>query len=270
MYLFNIFTSTINSDAWEFSLQLFLYLVFDHLLIWRPLYFSVVPLGISQWNVSALIKSVSNSDGGVLPNPAKDMAHENYPIYHHARPTPLHIHPNTFERKPLDTYLTEGSDSPESSVNLSPLAPSLSREESAPLTPISQHGNYDSRREPSSGPQRSSKSLGRSNVKGKADKDGDKEKRKRSRVNPEQLVHLERFFSIDRSPTALRRKEISELLGMQERQTQIWFQNRSDFIPTGIVWYWCYLGADVLKLSSWMGRRVVDPVPRPLQIRHLS
>jgi hypothetical protein len=54
----------------------------------------------------------------------------------------------------------------------------------------------------------------------------DREKRKRSRVTPEQLVHLEQFFSIDRSPTAARRKEISQLLGMQERQTQIWFQNR--------------------------------------------
>lgn len=54
-----------------------------------------------------------------------------------------------------------------------------------------------------------------------------KEKRKRSRVTPEQLVHLERFFSMDRSPTAPRRKEISDMLGMQERQTQIWFQNRS-------------------------------------------
>ncbi|KAJ7127178.1 hypothetical protein C8R44DRAFT_116394 [Mycena epipterygia] len=54
----------------------------------------------------------------------------------------------------------------------------------------------------------------------------DPEKPKRSRVTPEQLVHLERFFSIERSPTASRRREISELLGMQERQTQIWFQNR--------------------------------------------
>ncbi|KAG6809817.1 hypothetical protein H0H92_014623 [Tricholoma furcatifolium] len=52
------------------------------------------------------------------------------------------------------------------------------------------------------------------------------EKRKRSRVTPEQLQHLERFFLLDRSPTAARRREISELLGMQERQTQIWFQNR--------------------------------------------
>ncbi|KAJ3788076.1 hypothetical protein GGU10DRAFT_263629 [Lentinula aff. detonsa] len=69
-----------------------------------------------------------------------------------------------------------------------------------------------------------------------ADNDGDtiagsssrksREKRKRSRVTPEQLIHLERYFTVDRSPTAARRREISDLLGMQERQTQIWFQNR--------------------------------------------
>jgi hypothetical protein len=53
-----------------------------------------------------------------------------------------------------------------------------------------------------------------------------KPKRKRSRVTPAQLVHLEKFFACERSPSAERRKEISELLGMQERQTQIWFQNR--------------------------------------------
>ncbi|PCH42618.1 homeobox-domain-containing protein [Wolfiporia cocos MD-104 SS10] len=53
-----------------------------------------------------------------------------------------------------------------------------------------------------------------------------KEKRKRSRVTPEQLVQLEQFFATDKSPTAVRRKEISNLLGMNERQTQIWFQNR--------------------------------------------
>ncbi|KAF9517007.1 hypothetical protein BS47DRAFT_591849 [Hydnum rufescens UP504] len=51
-------------------------------------------------------------------------------------------------------------------------------------------------------------------------------KRKRSRVTPAQLAQLERAFSKDRSPTAARRKEISEMLGMQERQTQVWFQNR--------------------------------------------
>lgn len=54
----------------------------------------------------------------------------------------------------------------------------------------------------------------------------DTEKRKRSRVTQEQLVHLEQYFKADRCPTATRRREISEQLGMQERQTQIWFQNR--------------------------------------------
>lgn len=53
-----------------------------------------------------------------------------------------------------------------------------------------------------------------------------KEKRKRSRVTPEQLVQLERLFLLDRSPPAARRREISDHLGMHERQTQIWFQNR--------------------------------------------
>ncbi|KAF8556164.1 homeobox-domain-containing protein, partial [Imleria badia] len=72
--------------------------------------------------------------------------------------------------------------------------------------------------EPASGPQRSRTAAVTS---GK-----EREKRKRSRVTPEQLVHLERFFAVDRSPTAARRKEISDMLGMQERQTQIWFQNR--------------------------------------------
>ncbi len=67
------------------------------------------------------------------------------------------------------------------------------------------------------GPQRSAPA-----VNGKPDK----EKKKRTRVTPEQLVHLERFFAMDRNPTASRRKDISEFLGMQERQTQIWFQNR--------------------------------------------
>ncbi|KZT65862.1 homeobox-domain-containing protein [Daedalea quercina L-15889] len=53
-----------------------------------------------------------------------------------------------------------------------------------------------------------------------------REKRKRSRVTPEQLTQLESFFAANRSPTAARRKEISDMLGMTERQTQIWFQNR--------------------------------------------
>ena len=75
--------------------------------------------------------------------------------------------------------------------------------------------------EPSSGAQRRKAPLSPSMAKVAA-----KDKRKRSRVTPEQLTHLERFFATDRSPTAARRREISDLLGMHERQTQIWFQNR--------------------------------------------
>lgn len=91
----------------------------------------------------------------------------------------------------------------------------------------SESADLDEDKEPASGPDRA-----RSASSAKSDR----EKRKRSRVTPEQLVHLECFFSVDRSPTAARRREISELLGMQERQTQIWFQNRwagsyIDFAP---------------------------------------
>lgn len=77
--------------------------------------------------------------------------------------------------------------------------------------------------DPSSGPQRSRSASHSNSIPGSSES---KEKRKRSRVTPEQLAHLERLFATDRSPTAARRKEISEMLGMQERQTQIWFQNR--------------------------------------------
>ena len=77
--------------------------------------------------------------------------------------------------------------------------------------------------DPASGPQRSRSASHSGNGAGSSEP---KEKRKRSRVTPEQLAHLERLFAADRSPTAARRKEISDMLGMQERQTQIWFQNR--------------------------------------------
>ncbi|KAJ3555100.1 hypothetical protein NM688_g2763 [Phlebia brevispora] len=77
--------------------------------------------------------------------------------------------------------------------------------------------------DPASGPQRSRSASHSGSVAGPSET---REKRKRSRVTPEQLAHLERLFAADRSPTAARRKEISEMLGMQERQTQIWFQNR--------------------------------------------
>ena len=96
---------------------------------------------------------------------------------------------------------------------------------SPPASPayLSESSAMGAAQEPASGPLRS-RSSSRGNetstdTKGKG-------KRKRSRVTPEQLAHLERFFAADRSPTAARRKEISEMLGMTERQTQIWFQNR--------------------------------------------
>ncbi|KAF8322660.1 homeobox-domain-containing protein, partial [Clavulina sp. PMI_390] len=50
--------------------------------------------------------------------------------------------------------------------------------------------------------------------------------RKRGRVNPSQLAFLERAYLADRSLDAARRRDISQKLGMDERQTQIWFQNR--------------------------------------------
>ncbi|KAM5544584.1 hypothetical protein V8D89_001482 [Ganoderma adspersum] len=52
-----------------------------------------------------------------------------------------------------------------------------------------------------------------------------KQRRKRSRVTPEQLAKLEEFFASDNSPTSARRRDIARLLAMDERQTQIWFQN---------------------------------------------
>ncbi|KAH7912017.1 hypothetical protein BJ138DRAFT_845958 [Hygrophoropsis aurantiaca] len=107
--------------------------------------------------------------------------------------------------------------SPPSSSAHSPSTPGIPRPSSA--SAASDSRDLDDTLEPSSGPQRSRSTGG-------ATSKGEREKRKRSRVTPEQLVHLERFFSVDRSPTAARRKEISDLLGMQERQTQIWFQNR--------------------------------------------
>ncbi|KAI0688225.1 hypothetical protein BC835DRAFT_1285198, partial [Cytidiella melzeri] len=53
-----------------------------------------------------------------------------------------------------------------------------------------------------------------------------RKKKKRTRVTQEQLARLESLFAAERSPTAARRREISDKLGMEERQTQVWFQNR--------------------------------------------
>ncbi|TFK28207.1 homeobox-domain-containing protein [Coprinopsis marcescibilis] len=52
------------------------------------------------------------------------------------------------------------------------------------------------------------------------------DKPKRFRVSELQLVQLERFYMEDKSPHPTRRKEISDILGMSQRQTQVWFQNR--------------------------------------------
>lgn len=113
--------------------------------------------------------------------------------------------------------------------DLSPCStePAISSWSHPASTCSSSHGSdselldLDDDREPTFGPQRPRSASGSAFVA-----KGEKEKRKRSRVTPEQLVHLERYFVLDRSPPATRRREISEKLGMQERQTQIWFQNR--------------------------------------------
>ncbi|KAI9001531.1 hypothetical protein BD414DRAFT_36865 [Trametes punicea] len=55
---------------------------------------------------------------------------------------------------------------------------------------------------------------------------GGKQRRKRSRTTPEQLARLEEYFAADQSPTSARRRDIARELGLDERQTQIWFQNR--------------------------------------------
>lgn len=88
-------------------------------------------------------------------------------------------------------------------------------------------GPLNPQEEPSSGVHRTQSSVA-SGVHREADNllKQRPEKRKRSRVTPEQLVELEKEFAKNRTPTGAQRKAISERLGMQERQTQIWFQNR--------------------------------------------
>jgi flagellar motility protein MotE (MotC chaperone) len=56
--------------------------------------------------------------------------------------------------------------------------------------------------------------------------EGESAKKKRCRVTREQLEQLEILFAANMSPTIERRKEIAIALGMTDRQTQIWFQNR--------------------------------------------
>jgi regulatory protein PHO2 len=146
--------------------------------------------------------------------------HESYTIFQ-SRPKrgQLQVDPTgtSFRRRVDDEQLPDSAHSSPRSATLSPESPLTAR--SISTGALSDSGDIDASIPPASGPQRSRSSTV-SSVK------GEKEKRKRSRVTPDQLVHLERFFSVDRSPTANRRREISELLNMQERQTQIWFQNR--------------------------------------------
>ncbi|PPQ73976.1 hypothetical protein CVT24_012538 [Panaeolus cyanescens] len=107
------------------------------------------------------------------------------------------------------------------------VTPSLNGVHSALTSPASAVGpsdkfedeDNDDNQRSSVGPQRNSSLSGSSTGK-------DKEKRKRSRVTPEQLEELERYFAVNRSPNSAQRRELSERLGMYDRQTQIWFQNR--------------------------------------------
>jgi len=54
-----------------------------------------------------------------------------------------------------------------------------------------------------------------------------RERRKRNRVTPEQLIQLEAAFNKARYPISTERRELSNRIGMAERAVQIWFQNRS-------------------------------------------
>lgn len=120
------------------------------------------------------------------------------------------------DRQPLQIYSSGRTD--EETSNTSPSSGTTT----SPTSPFSNNlhgiGKSEGDEEQCPGPEKTDPV--KENTK------SGKEKRKRSRVTPEQLVHLENYFEMDRSPTAARRKDISEILGMQERQTQIWFQNR--------------------------------------------
>lgn len=125
----------------------------------------------------------------------------------------------------------DGVNEPAGSPSLSPSSPSNHA--------ASDQSNTD---RPRTGGSHRQRSMSRTQEKAGSNEP----KRKRSRVTPEQLAHLERFFATDRSPTAAKRREISDLLGMQERQTQIWFQNRYLYCK-GCSWF-------TLTYSCWIRR----------------
>ncbi|KIJ51105.1 hypothetical protein M422DRAFT_224555 [Sphaerobolus stellatus SS14] len=133
------------------------------------------------------------------------------------RPPPLQIDPIEVPDDADDTPLLSATPSTSSSSTALPNAPqgrprSLTQSEPSSAPPTGRIRSATVANPPKSAPPGGTPP--------------EREKRKRSRVTPEQLSHLERLFVMDRSPTAAKRKEISEMLGMQERQTQIWFQNR--------------------------------------------
>lgn len=137
-----------------------------------------------------------------------------------SRRTPLTRSTRSSLRIDLPSYHeSDASGSPSPGVVATSQSPDTPLNSNRPSPSGSDSIDEEGGKEPASGPKRTNSST---SINSK----GEKERRKRSRVTAEQLVHLEQFFAVERSPTAARRREISELLGMEERQTQVWFQNR--------------------------------------------
>ncbi|THV02779.1 hypothetical protein K435DRAFT_852429 [Dendrothele bispora CBS 962.96] len=136
------------------------------------------------------------------------------PVTRSTKRSSLHLDPNVPYRAPDEDTMT-----PSSGTTGSPVTPVIT-----PSPSSSSPGDFEGEND-GEAPVESQNSDSTSNTTTTTTTKR-REKKKRCRVTPEQLVHLERYFVSDRSPTAARRREISELLGMQERQTQIWFQNR--------------------------------------------
>ncbi|KAG8908330.1 hypothetical protein FRB99_007256 [Tulasnella sp. 403] len=88
-------------------------------------------------------------------------------------------------------------------------------------------------------------------------------KRKRSRVTPEQLTYLERAFAMDKSPGAAKRKEISEYLGMQERQTQAHLRRPASCAHLALKRHSAGIRTGPLVFSSYLN--APNSPPRPLR-----
>ncbi|KAF8651001.1 hypothetical protein AX16_004987 [Volvariella volvacea WC 439] len=133
-------------------------------------------------------------------------------------PADAHLQPDT---------VLQSLDSPShnenniQSLQATPSTLSSTHSPTSLVSPEDIQSSQDKESEPSSGPQRNKKRSAQPSAQ------GEPEKRKRHRVTPEQLVQLEHWFKYKQSsPNAEERREISQRLGMGERQTQIWFQNR--------------------------------------------